>query len=288
MISIEFNRHTYILPDKIVGKDNYKYSITEVLGRGGNGSVCECENSATGEVFALKIILNSKFPRAKRFEREIQIISSLSHEHIVTYITHGRMSVTIKSQNRRNPSNTSICVSFIIMRKADSNLRDLLEKSSSSLRFEDYYGQFIGLTKALEHLHSIAIHRDIKPDNILVSGDIWQICDFGLCALIEDAEEQLTRENEAVGPRYWMSPEAVSKAMGLGDTIDCCSDLFQLASVFWFVVTRRPPIGILTIEDWSGPSYLGQILLETLQHDPSRRPKSTTEFLRQLEEVRFS
>jgi eukaryotic-like serine/threonine-protein kinase len=287
MTSVDFNNQTYILPSVIKGKDNYKYNITEVLGRGGNGSVCECENSATGEVFALKIILNSKFPRAKRFEREIQIISTLSHEHIVTYVTHGKMLVAIKSRDRENPVGKSILVSFVIMRKADYNLRNLLEKSSSSLRFEDYYGQFIGLTKALEHLHSVAIHRDIKPDNILVSGDIWQICDFGLCALIEDTEEQLTKENEAVGPRYWMSPEAVSKAMGLGDTIDCCSDLFQLALVFWFVVTRRPPIGILTIEDWSGPSYLGQLLLETLQHNPSRRPKSTTEFLRQLEEVRF-
>jgi eukaryotic-like serine/threonine-protein kinase len=85
-----------------------------------------------------------------------------------------------------------------------------------------------------------------------------------------------------------MSPEAVSKAMGLGDVINCCSDLFQLASVFWFVVTRRPPIGVLTIEDWSGPSSLGQLLLEILQHNPSRRPKSTTEFIQQLEEVRFS
>jgi eukaryotic-like serine/threonine-protein kinase len=284
MISIIFHGETYTLPNEVTGKDRYKYKINEVLGKGGNGSVCECENTATDEVFALKILLNLKFPRQKRFEREIKIISGLSHEHIVTYITHGKMLVT----NNKNHKNRNICVSFIIMRKADYNLRYFLEKSSSSLRFEDYYGQFIGLTKALKQLHSVAVHRDIKPDNILISADIWQICDFGLCALIEDVEEQLTEAEEAVGPRYWMSPEAVSKAMGTGDAINCCSDLFQLASVFWFVVTRRPPIGILTIEDWSGPPSLGQLLLDTLQHSPSRRPKSTTEFLEQLEEVRFS
>jgi serine/threonine-protein kinase len=174
------------------------------------------------------------------------------------------------------------------MRKADSNLREFLTQSSSPLRFEDYYGQFVGLAKALEKLHAVAMHRDIKPDNILISADVWQISDFGLCALIEGTEEQLTKAEEAVGPRYWMSPEAVSKAMGLGDVINCCSDLFQLASVFWFVVTRRPPIGVLTMNDWAGPPSLGQLLLDTLQHNPLRRPRSTTEFLQKLEEVKFS
>jgi eukaryotic-like serine/threonine-protein kinase len=164
------------------------------------------------------------------------------------------------------------------MRRADINLREFLIRATSPLRFEDYYGQFIGLAKALRQLHSVAIHRDIKPDNILISGDVWQISDFGLCALVEEAEEQLTRTDEAVGPRYWMSPEAVSKAMGLGDSINCCSDLFQLASVFWFVVTRRAPIGILSMEDWSGPPALGKLLLETLQHNPSRRPNLLLNF----------
>lgn len=293
MISIPFNGRAYILPDEIIGIDNSKYRILEMLGRGGNGSVFECENAATGETFALKVLLNLKTPRAERFEREIQIISRLSHEHIVTYITHGRMPISHRSSREARSKDQShsrqFDVSFIVMRKADSNLREFLTKSSSSLRFEDYYGQFIGLAKALEKLHAVAMHRDIKPDNILISADVWQISDFGLCALIEDTEEQqLTRAEEAVGPRYWMSPEAVSKAMGLGDVINCGSDLFQLASVFWFVVTRRPPIGILTMEDWPGPSSLGQLLLETLQHNSSRRPESTTEFLQQLEEVKFS
>lgn len=292
MTSIPFYGQIYVLPDEVKGIDNSKYKILEMLGRGGNGSVFECENAATGETFALKVLLNLKFPRAERFEREIQIITRLSHEHIVTYITHGKMLIThtpkreARSRNRSYPNQSD--VSFIIMRKADSNLREFLTQSSSPLRFEDYYGQFVGLAKALEKLHVVAMHRDIKPDNILISADVWQISDFGLCALIEETEEQLTRAEEAVGPRYWMSPEAVSKAMGLGDVINCCSDLFQLASVFWFVVTRRPPIGILTMDDWSGPPSLGQLLLDTLQHNPLRRPRSTTEFLQQLEDVRFS
>jgi len=292
MTSIPFNGQTYILPDEIIGINNSKYRILEMLGRGGNGSVLECENAATGETFALKVLLNLKSPRAERFEREIQIISCLSHEHIVTYITHGKILIThtprreARSRNKSYPNQFD--VSFIIMRKADSNLREFLTQSSSPLRFEDYYGQFVGLAKALEKLHAVAMHRDIKPDNILISADVWQISDFGLCALIEGTEEQLTKAEEAVGPRYWMSPEAVSKAMGLGDVINCCSDLFQLASVFWFVVTRRPPIGVLTMNDWAGPPSLGQLLLDTLQHNPLRRPRSTTEFLQKLEEVKFS
>lgn len=287
MVEILFYNKPYLIPDQIIGSDGSKYTVIGMLGQGGNGAVFECENDVTGETFALKVLLNSRGTRDRRFEREVQIISNLNHEHIVTYVTHGELSIHFQNQRGRwntNPSNTS----FVIMRKADLNLGEFLKHNGSSLRFEDYYGQFVGLTKALEQLHSKAIHRDIKPDNILISGDVWQISDFGLCALIEEVEDQLTRTDEAVGPKYWMSPEAISKAMGLGDVINCCSDLFQLASVFWFVVTRRPPVGILTIDDWSGPLPLGQLLLETLQHNPLRRPRSTTEFLQKLEEIRFS
>lgn len=287
MIEFPFFNKSYSIAEHITGSDGSKYTVIGMIGQGGNGAVFECENDITGETFALKVLLNSKGIRDKRFVREIQIISSLNHEHIVTYITHGQVPICSQSQRGKWQPKT-IDASFVIMRKADSNLGELLKQNESSLRFEDYYGQFVGLTKALEQLHNKAIHRDIKPDNILISGDVWQISDFGLCALVEETEEQLTKAEEAVGPRYWMSPEAVSKAMGLGDVINCCSDLFQLASVFWFVVTRRPPIGVLTMNDWSGPPSLGQLLLDTLQHNPLRRPRSTTEFLQKLEEVKFS
>lgn len=295
MISTQFRNQNYEFSDSIIALNKSRYRVLEQLGKGGNGCVFECEDVVTGELLALKIIFNLRYPRRERFEREIEIIRQLNHEHIVTYVTHGEISITQIPQRRgRNKKQYGQKqrrrdVPFIIMRKADHNLRDFLKNNSSSLRFEDYYGQFIGLSKALEKLHNIAVHRDIKPDNILISADVWQISDFGLCAFINKPEEpQLTRAEEAVGPRYWMSPEAVSKVMGLGNVINCCSDLFQLASVFWFVVTQRPPIGILTIDDWSGPPALGNLLIDTLQHNPSRRPQSITDFLARLEDVRFS
>jgi serine/threonine-protein kinase len=284
VIEIPFNEvETYSLPDEITGRNGCRYRILENLGRGGNGAVFECEEVTTGETFALKLLLKLNYFRSVRFKREVQIIEELTHEHVITYITNG---VVLGTRNQLWKSK-KVVIPFVVMRKADSSLQKLLEASNSPLGFEEYYGQFVGLSKALEQLHSVAIHRDIKPDNILVSGTIWQISDFGLCALVEEQEEQLTRADEAVGPRYWMSPEAISKAMGLGDEISYCSDLFQLASVFWFVVTRRPPIGVVTMEDWTGPYDLGQLLLDTLQHDPSRRPKSTVEFIEKLEAVKF-
>jgi eukaryotic-like serine/threonine-protein kinase len=171
MISIIFHGETYTLPNEVTGKDRYKYKINEVLGKGGNGSVCECENTATDEVFALKILLNLKFPRQKRFEREIKIISGLSHEHIVTYITHGKMLVT----NNKNHKNRNICVSFIIMRKADYNLRYFLEKSSSSLRFEDIDRCGEGLSfysLSLHHCDEDCKSLQIKNKNQLFD-EIW-------------------------------------------------------------------------------------------------------------------
>ena len=177
MIEFEFNKEVYALPENILGKNDCTYTISEQLGKGGNGIVFECENAATGEIFALKILINPKYPRSQRFQREIEVISCLSHPHIITYVTHGNMSVTRKhySSNLKNLNNQQKCIQpFVVMRKADSNLREFLKNNLSQIRFEDYYGQFVGLTRALEQLHSEAkaIHRDIKPDNILISGEI--------------------------------------------------------------------------------------------------------------------
>jgi len=296
MLEIKFQNQFFEIPNEVTGNNGKKYSLTELIGEGGNGIVFKCEDSSSGNPYAVKILINSKKPRYQRFQREINIIKTVKHDHLITYETHGDIRISKINQNPKISSKTEkkkVLTLFIIMRIADSNLREYLSKMKFQICFEVYYSQFIGLTKALNELHcKKIIHRDIKPDNILISGDVWQISDFGLCSIVEGEEDNLTKTNEAVGPRYWMSPEAVGKVMGLDDEIGYCSDIFQLAAVFWFVVTKRPPIGILTTNDWlddhSKPSIaLCNLLIDCLQHHASRRPTTSSIFLDRIESIKY-
>lgn len=284
MPDLEYKRWAYSLPDVLKCPSGRQFLLGEQLGAGGNGVVMLCEEATTGEQFAAKVQLNMHGVRPRRFEREVAVMRALRHEHIVPFIDFGDLDTTVTPHRGRRRTET---FPVVIMRRADRSLADLLAERQTGVPFPEYFGQFMGLAGALVELHKHAIHRDIKPGNILVSGEIWQLSDFGLCGLMEAREDDLTRADEAVGPRYWMSPAAIAKAMGLGDGIEPRSDVFQLAAVFWFVATRRPPVGILTEEDWTdGPSDLCSLLLRALQHAPDRRPNSAEELLAGLESLR--
>lgn len=173
MLKILFQNQSFEIPNEVTGNNGKKYSLTELIGEGGNGIVFGCEDSLSGNPYAVKILINSKKPRYQRFQREINIIKTVKHEHLITYETHGDISIfkiNLNSKSITRNEKTRVLTSFIIMRIADSNLREYLSKMEFQIGFEVYYSQFIGLTKALNELHcKNIIHRDIKPDNILVS-----------------------------------------------------------------------------------------------------------------------
>lgn len=162
------------------------------------------------------------------------------------------------------------------MAKASENLA-AYAKYPKKIPTAIYLQQFIGLANALVKINKKAIHRDIKPENILVVGDTWVISDFGLCDLNECGQD-LTQDNERVGPVLWMSPEAFNKSLGCLDVIGETSDVFQLASVFWYAVCGRHPTGIVRETDWIGPSHLYNVIEKALLHNCSARFKSSESF----------
>lgn len=162
----------------------------------------------------------------------------------------------------------------------DGDLMGLINDSSIKITPADYLGQFRGLSEALKILHQHVIHRDIKPNNILIKNGVWKLSDFGLCSLIEENNSQcLTNDNDKVGPANWMSPEATNRILGAEDKIIAASDVFQLASVFWLVVNQRHPTGIVSSEDWKGHNKrLFELLFSALQHNYCCRPQGGKEF----------
>ncbi len=165
----------------------------------------------------------------------------------------------------------------MIMELTSSNLLEFMKKDLE-LTYETLIGHMQGLLDALAKLHTFGIHRDIKPENILIFGDKWVISDFGLCSCLEE-DIDITGSNEKLGPKYWMSPEAINRVLGKKTEIIPQSDVFQLAAIFWYIIHKTHPTGIITEDDWKGNKKLFQPIIKALHHNPNKRPKDGAEFL---------
>jgi len=251
---------------ELVKTDGATYVVDEEIGRGGNAVVHRCVNDATGSEYAIKFQTKLQGNKRSRFNREIKLIQEISHNYLIKYIDSG--------EYKKYP--------FIVMNIAERNLTQLF-KDKENFAKEEYFAQFRGLSAALACLHEKAIHRDIKPDNILISNGVWLLSDYGLCKFDDDAkQDSITKDGEKVGPAFWMSPEANNLNCGINDDISKSSDVFQLASIFWLIVNKTHPTGILKKEDWSGPEKLFKPIFDALHNDKSIRPKDGNEFAQQI------
>jgi serine/threonine-protein kinase len=275
------NQFSFTVDDPILTDEGQQVEIGEWLGRGGNSVVYGCTDAATGEQFAVKFLMMGSRKAAVRFAREGTLLKALDNIHIVKYRGGGSVRSLVSGKKK---TKAFINVPFIVMDLAEQNLGGIMAERGKAFKFEDYAGQFRGLSGALAALHMRAIHRDIKPENILISGDRWLLSDYGLCSFVDAELTDLTGEHERVGPKYWLSPEAQNRMLRCGDTVSTASDVFQLAAVFWFVATGRYPLGIVTNQDWKGPEKLFEVLRSSLMHDPSERPKDGTALLAAIEE----
>lgn len=260
------NQNFYETEDFVISNNNIKFEIGEQLGTGGNAAVYDCLDSH-GNQYAIKFLLKFNRKIVERFSREIVLMKSIEHNHLIKYIDDG--CVKIKTQN----GHLLKCY-FVVMEKADKNLLQYVN-SIDNIDYDIYAPQFRGLSEALSVIHTKAIHRDIKPENILVKGEKWLISDYGLCSFVELDGRELTRHNEKIGPRFWMSPEAIGICVNSKKDISFSSDVFQLCAVFWFVVTKSHPTGILTKEDWQGnDEKIFEVVYQSLYHNNEKRPQN--------------
>jgi Serine/threonine protein kinase len=259
-------REFYSVPSEIVSVEGKTYELLERIGSGGNGVVHECID-IHGNQYAVKFLLRFGQKITHRFLREVELMKTVRHHHLIKYIDSGITEVTSKR-------NSSSKCHFVIMEKAEKNLLQLIN-SCEYLTYDIYAPQFRGLAEALAVFHNVAIHRDIKPENILVKGENWILSDYGVSSYIEDSAIELTGEHEKIGPRFWMSPEAMSCCINANKSIDMSSDVYQLCAVFWFVVTKAHPSGILTEDDWNdNDKLIYNVMHKSLLHNHTRRPQS--------------
>ncbi|MEZ4813338.1 MAG: protein kinase [Caldisericia bacterium] len=228
---------------------NSRFRIIRKLGEGGMGEVYLAHDTTTETDVALKIASLESATARDRFLREIEILSSISHENIVDYIDNGVSGNNLWYAMEYIPG-----LQLIHWFKGQSNIS-----------FKNLAKVFSKIASALSTLHTNGIiHRDIKPDNILVCNGQPIIVDFGVAHLIDmSGRAKLTRAGAVVGTIQYMSPEQVT-----GSHIDGRSDLHSLGVILYEVLTGQHPYEANTL-----PRMISKILQERPVKPSSLNPK---------------
>jgi eukaryotic-like serine/threonine-protein kinase len=268
----------------LIGNEIGTYKIEKLLGVGGMGEVYLARETKLNRLVALKI-LPSQFvadaERTSRFEREAQALSALNHPNLITIYEVGVIED----------------LHFIAMEFVEG--QSLREVMSSPLKLRDVLAIVSQVAEALSAAHqSGIIHRDIKPDNIMVRADGYvKVLDFGLAKLSEAAPSSgpqgeaiaYTQAGTAMGTLAYMSPEQAT-----GETIDHRTDIWSLGVVLYELVTRQKPFSganrqstvnaILSSEpnsathsDPSIPSELDLVLEKALEKDRELRYQTASD-----------
>ena len=160
----------------------------------------------------------------KRFRHEVLIARKLSHRHIVTVYDFGSS----------DDGYTYLSMEYVEGVSLGERLRDPNAKPFS---FDNIVKVLLSVAKGLSYAHQEnVIHRDLKPDNIMIRSDgLVQITDFGLAQAVRSNNE-LTKTGEVVGSLCYMSPEQIVK-----DQLDTRSDIYSLGIIAFELLTGERP-----------------------------------------------
>lgn len=271
--------------DKYIGKIlDDRYEIIELIGSGGMANVYKSLCHRLNRYDAVKIMRDETAANTelrRRFRAESQAVAMLSHPNIVSVydVSH------------------SDDVEYIVMELIDGiTLKQYLQKKSV-LDPSEVLDFTIQTAKALEHAHSKGIiHRDIKPQNIMLLKDgMIKVADFGIASLENTIEEN---NGETVGSVHYIAPEQAR-----GEAPDARSDIYSLGIVMYEMLTGKLPyVGNSDVEVAvkhmntdpvtprdivpSIPEELERICLKAMNSNIDERYQSASEMLADLEEYK--
>ena len=214
-----------------VGSKLADFQIVRPLGKGHFGSVFLVTSKLTNKLYAMKEIQASKYSSQEELnqvEKEIKLLENLRHPHVITYFNSfkekGNIYIIIEYIN--GGSLEELLIQNIKQKKRipEKTLWDLIIQSLSGLLYL--------------HEKRKIIHRDIKPDNLLLDSEgHLKISDFGVSAIKSDEVDDLLKCHGTVaGPIQFMAPE-----MCIGDSYDFKSDIYMLGLTFWFMASSTLP-----------------------------------------------
>lgn len=272
--------------DKYIGKKlDGRYEIRELIGVGGMAMVYKAYDSIDDRVVAIKILReefasNEEFRR--RFKNESKAIAILSHPNIVK-VYDVSFGDTLQ---------------YIAMEYVDGiTLKEYIEQQGT-LRWQEAVHFTVQILKALEHAHKKGIiHRDIKPQNIILLQDgTIKVADFGIARFSGSGQRTMTEK--AIGSVHYISPEQAR-----GDEIDEKTDVYSVGVILYEMLSGKLPfesdsavsVAIMQVQanpaslkqmNPSVPDGLEQITMKAMQKEPSQRYQSASEMLSDIEAFR--
>jgi eukaryotic-like serine/threonine-protein kinase len=259
-----------------------QYTLETKIGEGGMGTVYRATHALLRRPAAIKLLAKDRASEKDqaRFEREVQLTSTLTHPNTIAIFDYGR---------------TAGGVFYYVMEYLDGLDLDRLVKEHGPLEPARAIHILAQVCGALGEAHALhLIHRDIKPANIVLTArvdepDVVKVVDFGLVKTLA-ANGTESRSEAITGTPMYLSPEAITAP----DAVDERTDIYALGAVAYFLLTGRDVFsGETVVEVLSRhmlqeplppsthlaeplPADLEQLVLKCLAKDPSGRPPSAS------------
>ncbi len=275
------------LRDQLQLSLGHAYSLERELGGGGMSRVFVATETALARKVVVKVLPAELAGgvSADRFNREIHLAARLQHPNIVPLLSAG----------------DAAGVPFYTMPLVEGeSLRARLQRTGE-LAVKQAVAILRDVARALDYAHTHGVaHRDIKPDNVLLSGDYAVVMDFGVAKALMAARsgtETLTGLGVAIGTPAYMSPEQAA-----GDTSDQRSDLYAFGCMAYEMLTGAPPfhetsapalfsahatrapVPLADVRP-AVPPPLASLVMRCLEKRPADRPQSAREIIETLDAV---
>ena len=268
------------------------YTIERELGGGGMSRTYVAMEPALGRKVVVKMLSPELAAgvSVERFKREIQLAATLQHPHVVPVLATG---------------DAGGLPWFTMPFVEGESLRARLARGP--LRIVEATGILKDVARALEFAHSHGVvHRDIKPDNVLLAGSSATVTDFGIAKALSAARDTapagpLTMTGTSIGTPAYMAPEQAA-----GDpSLDHRSDIYSFGVMAYELLTGRPPFdGMTPVKLMNAhfterprdlrevrpdtPPALAELVMRCLEKEATARPQSASDVVRVLETVTSS
>ncbi len=263
-----------------------RYEIIEKIGEGGMGIVYKAKCTLLNRFVAIKVLkpeLCDDTDFINRFKREANSIASLSHQNIVNIYDVG----------------VDNDINFIVMEYIKGKTLKQIINEDGKLSLQKTLDISLQLSKSLGYAHrNNIIHRDIKPDNILITEDNKvKLMDFGIAKVTNSVT--ITSPHNIIGSVHYFSPEQAK-----GKFVDSRTDIYALGVVMYEMITGRVPfngdspisIAVMHIKESvippkevtvNLPENINAVILKALEKDPANRfqtAKELSKFLNSIKE----
>lgn len=263
-----------------------RYEIIEQIGVGGMAKVYKAKDRLLDRFVAIKV-LKEQYAEdeefLKKFNNEAQSAAKLNHVNIVNVYDIGEDLL----EGRK--------IYYIVMEYVEGQtLKDLIDEEGK-LSNHDIIDYSVQIAQALKSAHASGIiHRDIKPQNILIDKfGLAKVTDFGIARVSSNAT--ITYTSSILGTVHYISPEQAK-----GKIVDEKSDLYSLGAVMYEMATGKVPfdadnsvgIAVMHIQDKAKPAkelnpdlsdHLNFIIMKLLEKEPGNRYLNATELIESLE-----